>query len=199
MRSVNKVILIGNLTRDPEMRETPNGQSVVTFGLATNREWTTKDGRKQNSVEYHDLVAWAKLAEICEQYLKKGKLVYVEGYLKTRSWENPEGVKKFRTEIVVQDMIMLDKRGDEDMDYQESSESSSKETATTPAQSTESEATPSEATESPEAPTETSATETATESTPEPTAETPTEQPQEEKKEPVAVASDSGSGSIDID
>ena len=112
MRSINKVILIGNLTRDPEMRNTPSGQSVVTFGIATNREWVTKDGRKQSSAEYHDLVAWAKLADICHQYLKKGKLVYVEGYLKTRSWDTPEGVKKFRTEIVVQDMIMLDKKGE---------------------------------------------------------------------------------------
>ncbi len=114
MRSINKVILIGNLTRDPELRQTPNGQNVVTFGLATNREWVTRDGRKQTSAEFHDLVAWAKLAEFCHNYLKKGKLVYVEGYLKTRSWDTPEGVKKFRTEIVVQDMIMLDKRNDGD-------------------------------------------------------------------------------------
>lgn len=117
MRSINKVIIIGNLTRDPEMRQTPNGQNVVTFGLATNREWVTKDGRKQNSAEFHDLVAWAKLADICQQYLKKGKLVYVEGYLKTRSWDTPEGTRKFRTEIVVQDMIMLDKRKSEDAEY----------------------------------------------------------------------------------
>jgi single-strand DNA-binding protein len=114
MRSINKVILVGNLTRDPETRETPSGQKVVTFGIATNREWVTKDGRKLNSAEYHDLVAWAKLADICSTYLKKGKLVYVEGYLKTRSWDTPEGTKKFRTEIVVQDMIMLDKRNDGD-------------------------------------------------------------------------------------
>jgi len=117
MRSINKVILIGNLTRDPEMRQTPNGQNVVTFGIATNREWVTKDGRKQSSAEYHDLVAWAKLADICHQYLKKGKLIYVEGYLKTRSWDTPEGIKKFRTEVVVQDMIMLDKRGEGGNDY----------------------------------------------------------------------------------
>ena len=94
------------------MRQTPNGQNVATFGIATNREWVTKDGRKENSAEFHDLVAWAKLADICAQYLKKGKLIYVEGYLKTRSWDSPEGVKKFRTEIVVQDMIMLDKRNE---------------------------------------------------------------------------------------
>lgn len=110
MRCVNKVILIGNLTRDPELRQTTNGQSVVTFGLATNREWMTKDGRKQQSAEFHELVAWAKLGEICQQYLKKGKLVYVEGYLKTRVKLLPDNTKKFRTEIVVQDMIMLDKR-----------------------------------------------------------------------------------------
>ncbi len=110
MRCVNKVILIGNLTRDPELRQTTNGQSIVTFGLATNREWMTKDNRKMNSAEYHEIVAWAKLGEICNQFLKKGKLVYVEGYLKTRSKLLPDGTKKFRTEIVAQDMIMLEKR-----------------------------------------------------------------------------------------
>jgi single-strand DNA-binding protein len=115
MRSVNKVILVGNLTRDPESRSTDSGQQVTTFGIATNRDWTTKDGSKKNSAEYHECVAWARLAEICAQYLKKGKLVYVEGYLKTRSWDTPEGVKKFKTEIIVQDMIMLEKRpGGED-------------------------------------------------------------------------------------
>lgn len=113
MRCVNKVILIGNLTRDPELRQTTNGQSVVTFGLATNREWMTKDGRKQQSSEFHELVAWAKLGEICNQYLKKGKLIYVEGYLKTRSKVMPDNTRKFRTEIVVQDMIILEKRAKE--------------------------------------------------------------------------------------
>ena len=110
MRSINKVILIGNLTRDPEIRQTPNGQAVCTFSIATNREWITKDNQKHSLTEYHDLVAWAKLAEICEKHLKKSKLVYVEGYLKTRSWDTPEGVKKFKTEIVIQDLIMLDKK-----------------------------------------------------------------------------------------
>lgn len=117
MRSINKVILIGNLTRDPELRQTPNGQNVVTFGLATNREWVTKDGRKQNSAEFHELVAWARLADICSTHLKKGKLVYIEGYLKTRSWDATDGTKKFRTEVVVQDMIMLDKKNREHDDY----------------------------------------------------------------------------------
>lgn len=110
MRSVNKVILIGNLTRDPEIRQTPNGQSVTTFGIATNREWVTRDGQRHTSSEYHEIVAWSRLAEICGQYLKKGKLIYIEGYLKTRSWDTPEGIKKFKTEIVIQDMIMLEKR-----------------------------------------------------------------------------------------
>jgi single-strand DNA-binding protein len=110
MRSINKVIIIGNLTRDPEMRQTPNGQNVTTFGIATNREWMTKDGDKKNSAEFHECVAWAHLAEICDKYIKKGNLVYVEGYLKTRSWDTPEGTKKFKTEIVVQDMIILEKR-----------------------------------------------------------------------------------------
>ena len=110
MRSINKVILIGNLTRDPEMRQTPNGQQVATFGIATNREWVTRDGMRHTSSEYHEVVAWSRLADICGKYLKKSKLVYIEGYLKTRSWDTPEGIKKFKTEIVIQDMIMLDKR-----------------------------------------------------------------------------------------
>lgn len=130
MRNVNKVILIGNLTRDPELKQTTNGQSVVTFGLATNREWMTKDGRKMASAEYHDLVAWAKLGEICHQYLKKGKLVYVEGYLKTHSKLMPDGTKKFRTEIVVQDMIMLEKRPKSDEEEKQILEATSEETTT---------------------------------------------------------------------
>ncbi|MFA5842958.1 MAG: single-stranded DNA-binding protein [Candidatus Gracilibacteria bacterium] len=112
MRSVNKVIIIGNVTRDPEIRKTQSGQTVCTFGLATNREWITSDGRKKSSAEYHEVVAWARLSEICEKYVRKGKLLYVEGYLKTRSWDTPEGIRKFKTEVVIQDMIMLEKRRD---------------------------------------------------------------------------------------
>lgn len=111
MRSVNKVILIGNLTRDPEMKETQNGQVITTFGIATNREWMTSDNDRKKSTEFHEVVAWARLGEICNEYLKKGKLVYLEGYLKTRSWEDDGGEKRFRTEIVLHDMIMLDKKG----------------------------------------------------------------------------------------
>lgn len=110
MRSVNKVILIGNLTRNPELKQTPSGQAICTFSIATNREWITKDGQKHSLTEYHDLVAWAKLAEICNSHLKKSTLIYIEGYLKTRSWETPENVKKFKTEIIIQDLIILERK-----------------------------------------------------------------------------------------
>ena len=112
MRSVNKVILVGNLTRDPELKTTTGGQSIVTFGMATNRQWTTSTGEKRNSAEFHEVVAWAKLAEICQNYLKKGMLIYVEGYLKTRSWDLDDGTRRFKTEVVASDMIILEKRGD---------------------------------------------------------------------------------------
>lgn len=110
MRSINKVILIGNLTRDPETKEVQNGQKITTFSIATNRRWITSGQDEKTSTEYHDCVAWARLAEICEKYLQRGKLVYIEGYLKTRSWTTEDGMKRFRTEVVVQDLIMLDKR-----------------------------------------------------------------------------------------
>jgi single-strand DNA-binding protein len=110
MRSVNKVILIGNLTRDPVMKTTTNGQPVATFGIATNRDWVTKKGDRKSLAEYHNVAAWGKLAEICSKFLKKGKLVYLEGYLKTRSWDTENGIRVFKTEIVIYDMIMLDKR-----------------------------------------------------------------------------------------
>lgn len=115
MRSINKVIIIGNLTRDPVMKMTQSGQPVVTFGVATNRQWVTRDNQKHNSTEFHEVVAWARLADICEKYIHKGNLVYIEGYLKTRSWEGAteaEG-KRYRTEVVVQDIIMLEKRRDD--------------------------------------------------------------------------------------
>ncbi len=111
MRSINKVIIIGNLTRDPVMKMTQSNQPVATFGVATNRQWMTRDNQKHSSTEFHEVVAWAKLAEICDQYIRKGNLVYIEGYLKTRSWEGTEGEgKRYRTEVVIQDIIMLEKR-----------------------------------------------------------------------------------------
>lgn len=109
MRSVNKVILVGNLTRDPELKKLASGQSIVTFCLATNREWIV-GAEKKSLPEYHNIVVWGALADICDKFLKKGKLVYVEGYLKTRSWDSSEGAKIFKTEIVATDMIMLDKK-----------------------------------------------------------------------------------------
>lgn len=106
-------MLIGNLTRDPEMRYTPQGTAVCTFGLATNRQWTTDSGEKKEDAEFHNLVAWNKLAEICAQLLKKGRKVYVEGRLSTRSWQGQDGTQKQRTEIVISDMLILDKKTDE--------------------------------------------------------------------------------------
>lgn len=111
MRSVNKVILIGNLTRSPELKQTQSGQPLATFGIATNRTWMGTNGR-QSSTEFHELVAWARLAEFAAQNLRKGKLIYVEGYLKTRNWEAEDGTRRFKTEIIVQDLIILSKRGD---------------------------------------------------------------------------------------
>lgn len=108
---LNKAQLIGRLTRDPEMRTTPTGTNVVSFGLATNFVWTDQSGQKQERVEFHNIVAWRKLAEICNQYLHKGSKVYVEGRLQTRSWDDQTGNKRYMTEIVTDNMIMLDTRG----------------------------------------------------------------------------------------
>lgn len=110
-RSVNKAILIGNLTRDPEMRYTPDGQAVTSFGVATNRRWTNKEGEQKEDTEFHNIVAWGKLAELCSQHMKKGRKVYLEGRLQTRSWEGKDGVIRQRTEIVLEDMVLLDSRG----------------------------------------------------------------------------------------
>jgi len=118
-RNLNKVMLIGNLTRDPEMRYTPQGNAVASFVIATNREWVTQ-GEKKQSVDFHNVVAWNKLAEICGQLLKKGVKVFVEGRLQTRDWTDNGGVKKYKTEIIIEDMILLtpkkDGEGSEDMD-----------------------------------------------------------------------------------
>lgn len=109
-RSLNKVTLIGNLTRDPELRYTPSGTAVCSFGLATNRSWTTDSGERQESVEFHRIVAWQKLAEICAQILSKGRKVYVEGRLKTRRWTGQDEVERQTTEIVINQMIALDSK-----------------------------------------------------------------------------------------
>jgi len=107
-RSLNRVQLIGNLTRDPELRYTPNGTAVCSFGLATNRSWKTDAGEKHDEAEFHNIVAWNKLAELCSQFLVKGRKVYVEGRLATRSWTGQDGAQRNRTEIVISDMILLD-------------------------------------------------------------------------------------------
>ena len=103
--SLNKVILIGNLTRDPELRYTPQGTAVCTFGLATNREWADASGQKQEAVEFHKIVAWNKLAEICSQLLFKGRKAYVQGRLQTRNWQGQDGAERTTTEIVIDEMI----------------------------------------------------------------------------------------------
>ena len=105
--SLNKVQLIGNLTKDPELRQTPNGSSVCSFTVATNLTWKDANGQKQDKAEFHNVVTWGKLAEICNQYLQKGKKVYLEGRLQTRDWEAEDGSKRYKTEIVAENMIML--------------------------------------------------------------------------------------------
>jgi single-strand DNA-binding protein len=109
-RSLNRAQLIGNLTRDPELRYTPNGTAVCSFGLATNRSWKTDTGEKREEAEFHNIVAWNKLAELCSQFLVKGRKVFVEGRLATRSWNAQDGTQKTRTEIVISDMILLDSK-----------------------------------------------------------------------------------------
>lgn len=107
-RSLNKVTLIGNLTRDPELRYTPTGAAVCTIGLATNRTWVTDSGEKKEETEFHRVVAWNKLAELCSQLLAKGRKVYVEGRLRTSAWQATDGSQRTSTEIVIEDMIVLD-------------------------------------------------------------------------------------------
>ena len=110
---VNKAILVGNLGRDPEIRSTPSGQQVASFSLATNRKWRDRDGNRQEQTEWHDIVCWGRQAEVAGQYLTKGKQIYVEGRIQTRSWEDKQsGEKKYRTEIVCDNFQMLGQRGD---------------------------------------------------------------------------------------
>lgn len=110
-RSLNKVQLIGNLTRDPELRYTPNGNAVCSFSIATNRNWTTDSGEKREEVDFHKIIAWNKLGELCSQFLVKGRKVYVEGRLTTRTWTGQDGAQKSTTEVVINDMILLDRAG----------------------------------------------------------------------------------------
>lgn len=107
MKSVNKVIIVGNLAADPEMRYTSTGTAVAHFRLATNETWTGKDGKKEERTEWHRVTAWGKLGEICGEYLSKGRQVYIEGKLRTSSWETKEGEKRYSTEINASDVVFL--------------------------------------------------------------------------------------------
>ena len=111
-RGVNKVILIGNVGADPELRYTPSGTAVSNYSVATNENWTDNSGERQERTEWHRIVVWGRLAEICNQYLRKGSKVYIEGRLQTRSWEGQDGQKKYTTEVVARDMQILDSRED---------------------------------------------------------------------------------------
>ena len=110
MASVNKVILIGNLGKDPEIRTTPQGTSLARFSVATTTNWKDSSGARQEKTEWHDVVAWEKLAQICGEYLHKGKMVYVEGSLQTRSWEDQNGQKRYKTEVKANNVVMLSPR-----------------------------------------------------------------------------------------
>lgn len=110
-RSLNKVQLIGNLTRDPELRQTPSGSDVCTFGLATNRSWKTESGEQKEEVDFHRIVAWTKLATLCNQFLQKGRKVYVSGRISTRKYTDKTGADKETTEVIIDEMILLDSQG----------------------------------------------------------------------------------------
>ena len=108
---LNRATILGRLTRDPELRSTPNGKAVCTIGVATGRVWTDAQGQKQKSTEFHNVVLWGRLAEVAGQYLKKGRQIYFEGRLQTRDWTGQDGVKRYRTEIIADNMIMLGSGG----------------------------------------------------------------------------------------
>ncbi|MCL4353014.1 single-stranded DNA-binding protein [Patescibacteria group bacterium] len=131
-KSLNRVQLIGNLTRDPELRYTPSGSAVCSFGLATNRTWTSDDGQKHEEADFHRIVAWNKLAELCSQFLLKGRKVYVEGRLSTRNWTTQDGQPRSTTEVIIDDMILLDskKQAEEDNDTSADREINDKENLT---------------------------------------------------------------------
>ena len=118
-RSLNKVMIIGHLGRDPEMRYTPSGRPVTTFSVATNRDWSTSDGERHSETEWFNVVAWSKLAEICNQYLSKGQQVYIEGRLQTRQWDDANNTKRTSVEIVANEMIILNERRAEQNDITE--------------------------------------------------------------------------------
>jgi single-strand DNA-binding protein len=121
-RGLNKVMVIGHLGRDPEMRYTPSGRPVTTFTMAVSRSWNTADGERRTETEWFNIVAWGNLAEICKQYLNKGQQVYIDGRLQTRRWEDKEGQKHTSVEVVANEMMMLGDRRESSSQTQESSE-----------------------------------------------------------------------------
>jgi single-strand DNA-binding protein len=121
-RGLNKVMIIGHLGRDPEMRYTPSGRPVTTFTIAVSRSWNTADGERRTETEWFNIVAWGNLAEICKQYLYKGQQVYIDGRLQTRRWEDKEGQKHTSVEVVANEMMMLGDRRDNSSQTQESTE-----------------------------------------------------------------------------
>lgn len=125
--SLNRAQVIGNTTRDPEVRQTGGGQMVASFSVATNSSWMDKSGQKQEKAEFHNIVLWGKLAEIAQQYVKKGRKIFVEGRMQTREWEGEDGTKKMRMEIIAENIILLDRAGaptGEGMTYERSADSS---------------------------------------------------------------------------
>jgi len=127
-KDLNKVILIGRLGQDPELKYTQSGIAVVKFTLATNQQWKDQDGNAQDKTEWHNIVAWRRLAEICAEYLKKGSKVYLEGSLSTGSWEDENKKKHYKTEVVLNDMIMLDSKGTSENSVSSVPDSASSET-----------------------------------------------------------------------
>jgi single-strand DNA-binding protein len=121
-RGLNKVMVIGHLGKDPEMRYTPSGRPVTTFSIAVSRSWNTADGERRSETEWFNIVSWGNLAEICKQYLHKGQQVYIEGRLQTRYWEDKEGQKHTSVEVVANEMLMLGDRRDSSSSSQESEE-----------------------------------------------------------------------------
>jgi single-strand DNA-binding protein len=121
-RGLNKVMIIGHLGRDPEMRYTPSGRPVTTFTIAVSRSWNTADGERRTETEWFNIVAWGNLAEICKQYLYKGQQIYIDGRLQTRRWEDKEGQKHTSVEVVANEMMMLGDRRDSSSQTQESAE-----------------------------------------------------------------------------
>ena len=118
-RGLNKVMVIGHLGKDPEMRYTPSGRPVTTFSMAVSRSWNTADGERRSETEWFNIVSWGNLAEICKQYLHKGQQVYIEGRLQTRRWEYKEGQKHTNVEVVANEMMMLGERKDYNKNSQE--------------------------------------------------------------------------------